>query len=195
MSSFPRPVNTAVMDDVEVKLQRLRELSGDVFGDRSIENLRWIEMSAVAKWQRSMQQLLDSWATVEEVLFWEALEQWRLVVLNRRSPSNSPNPVGGRPDRPGVSLVLLECEGIPEVYSWMKKLSGEERFMEGTQIDWNVIIDREGDFFTWKDIDLAANKRAMRELMDGVIKSDWTFVFAPPHRSTQTVDPWCKGYV
>jgi len=136
--------------------------------------------------------LLDGWAKVEEVLFWEVFEQWRLVVLNRRSP---PNQVGGTPDRPGVSLVLLECGGMPKVYSWMRELSEGERYMEGRQIDWDVISKGEGDFFTWKDIDLAVNKRAMRELMNGVIKSDTTFDFARPHRRRQKVDPWCKGCV
>jgi hypothetical protein len=53
-------------------------------------------------------------------------------VLNRRS---LPNPVRGTPDRPGVSLVLLECGGMPKVYSWMRELSEGERYMEGRQID------------------------------------------------------------
>jgi len=138
-----------------------------------MNDMMWIEMRAVERWQSSIQQLLDSWAKVEDVLFWEVLEQWRLAMLNRRS---LPNQVGGRPDRPGVSLVLLECGGMPEVYSWMQGLSEGERFTEERQIDWDVISKGEGDFSTWKDIELAINKRAMQELINGVIKSDTTFV-------------------
>jgi hypothetical protein len=74
MSSFPQLIDTAAMDDMEAKLQRLKELSGAVFGDRSMDDMRWIETSAVERWQRSIQQMLDSWAKVEEVLFWEALD-------------------------------------------------------------------------------------------------------------------------
>jgi hypothetical protein len=88
----------------------LKELKGAVFGDRSMDDMRWIETRAVERWQSSIQQLLDSWTEVEELLFWEVLEQWRFHVLNRRS---LPDQVKGTPDRPGVSLVLLECEGMP----------------------------------------------------------------------------------
>jgi hypothetical protein len=55
-----------------------------------------------------------------------------VVMLNRRS---LPNPAGGTPDQPGVSFVLLECGGMPKVYSWMSELSEGKRYIKGRQID------------------------------------------------------------
>jgi hypothetical protein len=134
--------------------------------------------------------LLDGWAKVEDVFVLGdigavavgCVESTVLSEPGRRKTRSTGSIVGS-------SWVWRHARGIlmDERFEW------RERLMEGRQTDGDVISKGEGEFFTWKDIELATNKRTMQKIMNRVIKSDTTFDFAWPHGRTQTVDLWCKG--